>query len=314
MLSLLRRLVTPRAARKMQAGVDVSSFQGPPATWHTAAGQITWAAVKLTELEPDGTQYVNPDAAADWAYLRRNAKGRVAYLFGHPSVSATATVDFFISELRKLGLERTDGVALDLEVTDGLGPAAVDAWAADVMAALKQRLGREPLLYTFISFAQAGNCSHLGKYPLWISNPSRRAGHPQVPAPWRKWAIHQYTITGPIDRDVANYPSRAAMEAALGKPEEPDMRNIGGSIVGALAAARWSDSVTIVAGLGTDGFVQVARWESGKWGEWKNVSPTKAQGSPGLLVWDDGAGRLYYTDEAGNAIVLATADRGKTWT
>ncbi len=33
-------------------GVDVSSFQGEPATWAPSAGAIQWAAVKITELIP----------------------------------------------------------------------------------------------------------------------------------------------------------------------------------------------------------------------------------------------------------------------
>jgi hypothetical protein len=98
----------------MLPGVDVSSFQGEPAAWRGAAGAIQWAAVKLTELQPDGTRYVNPDAAADWAFLKANGKGRIAYLFGHSPVSAASTVSFFTSELAKLGLTNADGVAVDL--------------------------------------------------------------------------------------------------------------------------------------------------------------------------------------------------------
>ena len=82
----------------------MSSCRGVPGAWRGAAGNISWAAVKLTELEPGGTRYVNPDAAADWTWLRRNGKYRIAYVFGHPSVSAAETVDYFLAELGKLGL------------------------------------------------------------------------------------------------------------------------------------------------------------------------------------------------------------------
>lgn len=310
--------VSPSATHLLQ-GVDVASYQGAPGQWSSAAGHISWAAVKFTELQPPPAgggapvPYVNPDAAADWTYLHQHKLGRIAYLFGHPSVSVAATVELFASEIRKLGLAAGDGIALDLEVTDGRGPAAVDAWAAELMAELAKRYDRAPLLYTYLSFAEAGNCASLGKYPLWISNPSRPAGKPQVPGPWKTWAIHQYSTTsGQIDRDVANYPSLAAMEAALGKPKGPDMKNIGGSITGDLASVRWPSTVTVVAGLGTNGYVQAARWE-GAWGAWKDVSPTKAKGAPALLAWGSADGRLFYTDDAGNAIVLTTTDAGKAW-
>jgi lysozyme len=198
-------------------GVDVASFQGTPGQWRGAAGNIAWAAVKLTEAGPGGSLYVNPDAAADWAYLAANRKARIAYLFGHPSVSVSVTVSLFVTELRKLGLRDADGIMLDLEQADGLAPAHVAAWAAGVMAELEKQLDRRPFLYTYLSFAQDGNCAGLGAYPLWISDPSSREGHPRVPPPWSLWSVHQYSTSGPVDRNAANYPDMGAMTSAMGK-------------------------------------------------------------------------------------------------
>lgn len=199
-------------------GVDLSSYNGPPGTWQQAAGDITWAAVKLTELGVGGSRYVSPDAAADWAFLKQHGKGRIAYCFGHPSVSPDETVSFFASEVAKVGLEDADAVALDLESNDiNVSPAAVAEWACDVQAALEVDYDRVPLLYTFRNFAAEGNCAGLAKYPLWISDPSDAAGQPQVPAPWTGWAIHQHSTSGAIDRDVANYATLDAMQDALGR-------------------------------------------------------------------------------------------------
>ena len=172
----LQSIVSP--ARKMLRGVDVSSFQGRPAQWKSEAGRIAWAAVKITELEPNGTRYVNPDAAADWAFLHRNQKVRVAYLFGHPSVNSAHTVSFFLEEMSKLGLHDDDAVALDIEVTDGRSPSEVAAWCRRVTSELRHRTMRHPVVYTFLSFAEAGNTSRLGHLPLWIADPSSRAGRP----------------------------------------------------------------------------------------------------------------------------------------
>jgi hypothetical protein len=201
-------------------GVDVSSFQGEPATWAKNAGSIQWAAVKITELQPPGSApvpYENPDAAADWAYLKQHKLVRVAYMFGHPSVNAAASVSFFAERLNALGVEDGDAVALDHEVTDGVGAAAVSAWAVDVLKGLRATFDRTPLIYTFLSFATEGNCAGLGSFPLWMSDPSSPAGHPRVPAPWKTWALHQYATSGNIDRDVSSYATPAAMQAALGK-------------------------------------------------------------------------------------------------
>lgn len=206
-------------------GVDLANFQGPPADWKTVAGKISWAGVKVTELEPGGTRYVNPDAAPDWAFLKRQGKGRVAYLFGHPAVSAAESVSFFAAELGPLGLDDNDAVALDHETTDGLRPAECSAWAADVLAGLRKTFGRTPLCYTFPNFAQAGYCAGLGGYPLWISDPNHPAGHPAVPGPWHSYAIHQFATSGAIDRDLAAYTTLAAMAAALGKKKEPAVKD-----------------------------------------------------------------------------------------
>ncbi len=301
------------AAHPTLPGVDVSSFQGPPGGWVHEAGTFDWASVKITELEPNGTRYVNPDAAADWDWLKHNHKGRIGYLFGHPSVSVTATVDFFISELTALGLADDDGVALDLEVTDGLGAAAVSAWGVEVLSELHRRLGRKPLLYTFLSFAESGNCAGQGGYPLWIADPSSPPGHPRVPLPWHAWSIHQYDISGNIDRDTANYATLPEMFRALGKPpKEPDLTNLGGKLDAGLAVGRWSDGTCIVVGLGTDNYMHGKRF-AGHWGSWVKVSPTTALGVPTIAVESGGRGWLYYINSAHEVIQLVTRDFGKTW-
>ena len=298
----------------MLAGVDVASFQGPPGTWTSAAGDIVWAGVKLTELEPNGVKYVNPDAKADMDWLHINKKARIGYLFGHPSVDATQTVDFFLSEFNAIGLYDSDAVALDLETTDGLTPQQVAAWGADVQSQLHARLGRPPLVYTFIDFAQQGNCAGLGGYPLWIADPSSPAGRPVVPAPWKAWAIHQYGTAANIDRDVADYASQSAMVSALGrqKPPEPDVTNLGG-ISSAIAATIWPNGHKVVAGIGADSFVYVKIWSGKAWGNWAKVSPTKAKGTLALTSAGKGDGAMYYIETSGQTVEITTSNYGRTW-
>jgi hypothetical protein len=302
--------------RGMLAGVDVASFQGSPGSWTRAAGDIVWAAVKITELEPNGTKYVNPDAKADMDWLQSNHKGRIGYLFGHPSTDATATVDFFLSQFNDIGLHDSDAVALDLETTDGLSAQKVAAWAVKVQSQLHKRLDRTPLVYTFIDFAKQGNCAGLGGYPLWIADPSSPRGHPVVPGPWKTWVIHQYATTANIDRDVADYASQSAMFKALGKKKtsEPDVRNLGG-ISSAIAATVWPDGEIVVAGIGNDSFVYRKTWSSAKgWGAaWKKVSPTKAKGTLALTSSGKGAGAMYYIEASGATVEITTSDFGDTW-
>lgn len=215
---------TGKHATWMLPGADVSVWQGPPVDWREQAGRISWAAVKFTEVQWENGQLVaslNPDAAADWQYLKDSGKGRIAYLYGHPDTPAAATAQMFAAAVTDHGLDDGDGIALDLEITGGKTAAEVATWSDDVAALLQRDLGRLPLIYTFIAFALAGNCSGLGRYPLWIADPSSPAGHPRVPPPWATWTVHQFSWT-PLDRDVARFQNVAAMQSALGKTATTD--------------------------------------------------------------------------------------------
>ncbi len=206
----------------MLAGVDVSAFQGPPGGWKAAAGDISWAAVKFSELLPTGERYISPDAAADWAWLRASGKGRIAYAFAHPATSATETAGLLGQALDQAGgLQDADGISLDWEDSDGMPPDLAAPWAREVLRILQRRFDRVPLVYTFIDFAGAGYCDGMGGYPLWIADPDHPAGQPAVPPPWTTWAVHQYDVSGAIDRDTANYATVAEMAATLGKGSPP---------------------------------------------------------------------------------------------
>jgi hypothetical protein len=136
-----------------------------------------------------------------------------------------------------------------------------------------------------------------------------------VPAPWGKWAIHQYSISGNIDRDVTSWTTRTAMTAALGKTKkaETPVNNLGGSLSGdALASARWANGVTVVAGVDATRRVVVNRWADGDWSGWKVAAAGPVKGAPSLTVWPD-HGHLYYTATDGSVVQLASNDHGATW-
>lgn len=201
-------------------GVDLASFQGEPGQWTMLPGAqgIQWAAVKFTEVSHEHGVYENPDAKDDWDFLWKSKKGRIAYLFAHPDVSIDATIGPFAAMVNELGLLPDDGIAVDLEVTEGMSPAAVAAWAQELFASLARVFGRRPILYTFVNFIESGNCHGLDAYPLWIASLTT-PGLPQVPHPFTDWFAQQYAQNGGIDQDVAHFSTLAAMQAAMGKPQ-----------------------------------------------------------------------------------------------
>jgi lysozyme len=198
-------------------GIDVSSWQGQPGQWLAEAGDFDFGAVKISEVAPDGSREINPYAEADWHKLEELGKLRLAYLFGHPGASVADTLEVFRGQLARLRLEDHDAIGLDLEVTDGRNPAQVSVWARQVLRGLESAYSRKPACYTYISFGSGGNCSGLEPWPLWIAAPSDPPGQPQVPGPWKDWALQQVSIAPPLDRDVARWSTAAEFARALGK-------------------------------------------------------------------------------------------------
>jgi lysozyme len=203
-------------------GCDVSAFQGAPDHWSPEAGAISFAGVKATELGVTGSRYISPDLAADAAYLKAKGLGRIFYTFGHPHTLPSATVALLAEAVHPF-LEDGDGLALDLEVNDGLSPAEVASWARLTTAAMREVFGRPAIIYSDLGFFQAGNAAGCSECPLWIADISRPAGQPRIPAPWKTYLLHQFSWV-PLDRDVANVSSLAELRAAVGKAAPPKPR------------------------------------------------------------------------------------------
>ena len=169
------------------AGIDISNFQ-PAFDWAAEKGRISFAFIKATE----GKTFTDPEFGTNWRHAKAIGIVRGAYHFGRPANGAAADAAHFVAVVRAHGLAAGDLLALDLETTDGLGPAQVSAYARHWCADVAKATGHTPIVYTFLSFAQEGNCAGLGRYPLWIAEPSAPAGHPVVPRPWTAWHFHQY--------------------------------------------------------------------------------------------------------------------------
>ena len=157
-------------------GIDVSSFQGA-FDWAAKKGLISFGFAKATE----GTTITDPEFARNWQQIKAMGFVRGAYHFGHPSDGAAASAQAFLAEVRAQGLERGDMLALDLETTDGLGPAQVAAFARNWCAEVKAATGRTPIVYTFISFARGRQLRRSGRLPLVDRRPVQPGRAPHRP-------------------------------------------------------------------------------------------------------------------------------------
>ncbi len=184
----------------------MSVYQGGIDWGQVKAGGKAFAIMKATE----GTGFTDPTFAANWSGAAAAGVIRGAYHFFHPSEDPTAQADHFATVMGALH----DGdlpPMLDLEVTDGLGPAAVANATRTFLDALQSRTGRKQMIYTGFYFwrDQVGDPAGFNTDPLVIA--AYVAGCPLVPDSWGKFTMWQYSdagrvpgISGNVDLDVFN--------------------------------------------------------------------------------------------------------------
>jgi lysozyme len=201
-------------ASRMLTMRDISNWQGA-INWSLLTEDVI--GIKATE----GTGFHDPQFPRNWTEAKDNKKGRIAYHYFHPSIPAAAQVQFFLDYVRSHGLQTGDCLAMDLEVSDGVAPEEVAKQAVDFCGSVKYETKASTIVYTTPAFANAGNCSGLGSYPLWIADPNHPAGSPVVPKPWDLWSIQQTGIVKGLDADILNFTSLAQFEKLGVLPATP---------------------------------------------------------------------------------------------
>ena len=272
-------------------GIDLSSYQ-PSFDWSAEKGRISFAFIKATE----GITIRDPDFATNWQQAKALGIVRGAYHFAHPSNGAATESGAFLDAVRAHGLAAGDLLALDLETSDGLSPARVAEYARNWCADVQKATGHTPIVYTFLGFAQQGNCAGLGSYPLWIAEPSAPAGRP-VPQPWSTWKFHQYGTTqvgsNTVDVNVFNGDTAALKAFANPAPpapqEETDVQsgslNSGANAVTAIAIPFGSaKEIGFACDNGIQGLpsaqLRVAVWA----GQWQVHNPVVVESTAGQTV------------------------------
>jgi GH25 family lysozyme M1 (1,4-beta-N-acetylmuramidase) len=188
----------------MLQGIDVSSYQ--PSDYSTTG--LSFAFIKITE----GLGYVNPKWVAQRTTARHAGLVTGFYHYPHIANSPTAEADHFLAQIN---LVAGDIVCLDWEwygqnVSHDQARAYKDAWVAHVRSKAK---GHRVVVYcdrtNWLTVDTDSNCGD----GLWIADYTN-AGHPRVK---HHWTFHQYTST-PLDKDVANFSSIAALRSWAGVP------------------------------------------------------------------------------------------------
>lgn len=178
-------------------GPDVASYQ------HPYGQRIAWGKVARSGKEfaiikaTEGTSYRNPWFRRDYAGARRAGLVRGSYHFARPQYpivrSARAQARYYANRLGDSPKHRKAlPPALDLEVTGGLGRAALVTWVQTFLLELRRQTHRVPMIYTYPYFwtSALGDPAALARYRLWMASYSSK---PTVPH-----ALWQYTSTARV--------------------------------------------------------------------------------------------------------------------
>ncbi|GAA4824658.1 glycoside hydrolase family 25 protein [Streptomyces ziwulingensis] len=180
----------------MLRGIDVSAYQS--ATYDT--DDLSFVFIKATE----GRSYVNSKLSAQTKRARDADLVVGFYHFLWPG-NLTAQAEYFVSKApEKAG----DILAVDWETT-GEGTHASNAEKDRFIRKVKELRPNNPvILYCNRNFWLNIDTTSYAGDGLWIADYVTK-GKPRIQADWR---IHQYT-DDPLDRNVADFKSRAAMRA-----------------------------------------------------------------------------------------------------
>jgi lysozyme len=189
-------------------GIDVSHHQGQVDWFLVAQSSVKFAFAKATE----GSAWVDPQFETNSRALREVGLFRGAYHFARPGGDPDTQAVHFHSVVGALGFRDLPPV-LDLEVSDGHGPAYVLDWAAAFVKRAEALFQRTLLIYTggfWRSELKNPLLEFFGARPLWYA---AYTPNPHVPASWHRWTFWQFSdgtqnggqhvpgVRGPVDQN-----------------------------------------------------------------------------------------------------------------
>jgi lysozyme len=187
-------------------GVDVSTYQGS-VNWTSAkAAGIEFAFARIS----DGTANPDNQFTSNWKGMKAAGVIRGAYQYWRASVDPTAQADLVASSLQSAGglLAGDLPVVMDIETADGQSASTIEANMKTWLAAVEQKTGKKPLIYTSMGTYPISATTY-DTYTLWVANYG--ATCPSMPVGWTQWAFWQNSdsgsvsgISGGVDTDVFN--------------------------------------------------------------------------------------------------------------
>ncbi|MFL5775435.1 MAG: glycoside hydrolase family 25 protein [Chloroflexota bacterium] len=191
----------PKPADNYVPGVDVSYHQG----------SIDWSRVAAAGKRFAYARASAGTLTADTAYSANHAGAKAAglavgaYHYGNPDSATNDAANEGSWFLKNAAVASADLVpVLDLEVSNGLGAAALTTWAQTWLSQVTAATGVKPIIYTNRNFwsTSMANTEWFAQngYRVWIASWTS-ASQPTLPANnWggQGWALWQHSSTGSV--------------------------------------------------------------------------------------------------------------------
>jgi lysozyme len=196
------RAAKPAPPRTYVEGIDVSHHQGTINWQRVAAAGKRFAFVRASA----GTLTSDTTYAANLAGARAAGFAVGSYHFANPDTATGDAANEAAWFLDNASIASGDLLpVLDLEVSNGLGPAALTAWAQTWLSEVSAATGVRPIIYTNPNFWSTSMTNtdwfaRNGYTVLWTAHWTK-ASQPIVPAGnWggHGWSFWQYSSTGKV--------------------------------------------------------------------------------------------------------------------
>lgn len=186
-------------------GIDISRHQGA-VDWDKIEAAVKRGEIGFVSVRAGyGGGGVDDQFKRNWSELRKRGIPRNAYFFAYPgrSFGVVQAQDFY----NIVGpLQAGESVMLDMEGDPTYGRHLVSSdvqWALDFLNKARDLFGVKPLIYMNSYDKGRFNWSRVvnADYGLWLANYGANDGKPGArpdPAPWKFWAIWQFTSRGNV--------------------------------------------------------------------------------------------------------------------
>ena len=190
------------------SGIDVSHYQGTVNWASVSASGVGYSMIKASE----GESYTDPMFSTNWAGCKNNGLLCGAYHYFLPSDSFLKQADLLVGQLSAVNFTPQQDLppAIDCEDMEGCSASTYLYALKELLLLVQKQIGCAPMIYVSPAFWQGLGSPDFTEYPLWVANYTS-ASEPEVPAPWKSYALWQYSekgsingIDGSVDLDRSN--------------------------------------------------------------------------------------------------------------